>query len=99
MINTINDLLESSKPLQLVAVKVMLTILLCEIYDANKTVVRRSVSEELKLAVIQCIDTVFRRSSTDNLTELYTPVNAHLLSQICFVCVHMIGMESYKKLK
>lgn len=77
----------------------MVTVLLREIYDIEKTVVYTYVSEELKLAVIQCIETIFRRSSADTLCDLYTTANSHLLSQVCFVCVHMIGVESYKKLK
>lgn len=99
IIHMIMNLLNLSKALKLIPFKVTLTVLLREVYDASKTLVHSNISEELKLAIIECIDIAFQRIESDSLMEFYTKENTQILSKICFVCVHMISMESYKKLK
>lgn len=58
-----------------------------------------NLSEELKLAVVECFDVAFANSTTDVKSEFYVPESRALIGQIVFFCVNVIEKDTYRKLR
>lgn len=72
-------------------------MLLKQIFEDSN--VKGNLSEELKLAVVECFGVAFRKSTTDVKGEFYVPDSRALIGQIVFFCVNVIEKDTYKKLR
>lgn len=77
--------------------KVIIVVLLKQVFESSN--VRGNLSEELKLAVVECFDIAFRNATTDVKGEFYVPESRALMGQIVFFCVNVIEKDTYRKLR
>lgn len=76
----------------------MLVVALKQVRECDKSCTRPNLSEEIKLAAVNCIIECFRRSTSDVLEQFYTKDSAVILGQILLTLVEFIEKEKYKKL-
>ncbi|KAH8386317.1 hypothetical protein KR200_010152 [Drosophila serrata] len=76
----------------------ILVVVLQQIRDPKAAVMRPNLSEEIKLAAIQCIFESLRRSTSDVLESFYVKETAMLLGQILLTLLEIIEREKYRKL-
>lgn len=76
----------------------MLIVVLKQIRECDKAETRPNLSEEIKLAAVQCLTECLRRSTTDVLEQFYIKDSAMILGQILMTVVEFIEKEKYKKL-
>lgn len=72
-------------------------VLLKQVFESSN--LKENLSEELKLAVVECLDVAFRKSTTDVKAEFYVPESRALIGQIVYLSVTLIEKELYKKLR
>lgn len=99
MIETISKILESTHVHSLMSLKTILVILLKEIYDEKTNVVKPGLSEELKLAIVRCVEVAMRRSTYEVVEQFYTKENLILIARMLSVCVELIEKENYRQLR
>lgn len=97
LIVTLNDLLQVTRICKLIPLKIIIVVLLKQIFEDSN--VKGNLSEELKLAVVECFGVAFRKSTTDVKGEFYVPDSRALIGQIVFFCVNVIEKDTYKKLR
>lgn len=78
--------------------RTLLVIVLKQIRESGAITTRPNISEELKLASVQCIAETLRRASSDVLEAFYKQESAMLLGQILLSLVEFIEEEKYRKL-
>ncbi|TMW49652.1 hypothetical protein DOY81_005256 [Sarcophaga bullata] len=83
---------------ELTALRTMLVVILKQVRDCEKAVIKPNLSEEMKLAAVQCIAVCFQRTTSDVLEQFYTKESAVILGQILLTLVEFIEKEKYKKL-
>lgn len=83
---------------ELTALRTMLVVVLKQVRECDKATTKPNLSEELKLATVQCITECFRRSTSDVLEQFYTKDSAMILGQILLTLVEFVEKEKYKKL-
>lgn len=76
----------------------MLVVILKQVRDCEKAVTKSNLSEEMKLAAVQCMAVCFQRTTSDVLEQFYTKESAVILGQILLTLVEFIEKEKYKKL-
>ncbi|KAH8242933.1 hypothetical protein KR032_003130 [Drosophila birchii] len=76
----------------------ILVVVLQQIRDPKAAVMRPNLSEEIKLAAIQCIFEALRRSTSDVLESFYVKETAMLLGQVLLTLLEIIEREKYRKL-
>ncbi|XP_017057625.1 uncharacterized protein LOC108098931 [Drosophila ficusphila] len=76
----------------------ILVVVLQQVRDSKAAVMRPNLSEEIKLAAIQCIFEALRRSTTDVLESFYTKETAMVIGQILIMLLEIIEQEKYRKL-
>lgn len=65
----------------------------------ESSTLKANLSEELKLAVVECFNVAFRKTTAEVKVEFYVHESKALIGQIVFVCVHLIEKEIYKTLR
>lgn len=70
-----------------------------EIYDLKEGRMKRNVSEEFKISIIESIDALFRRAVSSIIEELYIKDNINIISQVIFICAELINGETFRKLR
>ncbi|XP_023292391.2 uncharacterized protein LOC111675781 [Lucilia cuprina] len=83
---------------ELTALRTMLVVVLKQVRECDKATTKTNLSEEIKLASVQCIAECFRRSTSDVLEQFYTKDSAMILGQILLTLVEFVEREKYKKL-
>ncbi|KAM7364631.1 telo2 interacting protein 1 [Cochliomyia hominivorax] len=83
---------------ELTALRTMLIVVLKQVREGDKACTKPNLSEEIKLASVQCITECFRRSTSDVLEQFYTKESAMILGQILLTLVEFVEKEKYKKL-
>ncbi|XP_016975679.1 uncharacterized protein LOC108042068 [Drosophila rhopaloa] len=76
----------------------ILVVVLQQVRDSKAAVMRPNLSEEIKLAAIQCIFEALRRSTTDVLESFYVKETAMVIGQILIMLLDIIEQEKYRKL-
>ncbi|KAH8347101.1 hypothetical protein KR059_005208 [Drosophila kikkawai] len=76
----------------------ILVVVLQQIRDPKAAAMLPNLSEEIKLAAIQCIFEALRRSTSDVLESFYVKETAMLLGQILLTLLEIIEREKYRKL-
>ncbi|XP_073816229.1 telo2 interacting protein 1 isoform X2 [Musca autumnalis] len=76
----------------------MLVVVIKQIRECDKAVMRSNISEEIKLAAVKCMAECLRRSTTDVLEQFYCKDSSMILGQILLTLVDLIENERYKKL-
>ncbi|XP_017117471.1 TELO2-interacting protein 1 homolog [Drosophila elegans] len=76
----------------------ILVVVLQQVRDSKAAVMRPNLSEEIKLAAIQCIFEALRRSTTDVVESFYTKETAMMIGQILIMLLEIIEQEKYRKL-
>lgn len=97
LIVTLNDLLQLTRICKLIPLKIIIVVLLKQVFESSN--VKGNLSEELKLAVVECFAIAFRQSTTDVKGEFYVPESRALIGQIVYFCVNVIEKDSYRKLR
>lgn len=94
-------IVDQSRVHTLVSLKTILVILLKEIYSVNddRTFVCKDLPEELKLSILNCFNTTFKRSESDVLEQFYVAENRTFLAEIFALCTDIIKFETYRQLK
>lgn len=102
IVRTITCLQECSKQHKiemLMPVKVITTALINQIMDASTSLIRTNLSEELKLAVVECVTATMANLETDLICEFYAKANEMILARMVFASLHLIKHETYRKLR
>ncbi|XP_037027040.1 TELO2-interacting protein 1 homolog [Bradysia coprophila] len=97
LIDTLSDLLRVTRICKLIPLKIIVVVLLKQVFESSN--VKANLSEELKLAVVECFDVAFENSTTDVRSELYVPESRALIGQIVYFCVSVIERDTYRKLR
>lgn len=63
------------------------------------SVAQSDLSEELKLSIVNCFGTVFRKATPEVINEFYTRDNLNLVAQILFLSEQMVAKEKYRPLR
>lgn len=61
--------------------------------------IHSNLSEELKLAIINCIEITFRRVASNVIPKFYTKENLNILAQILSISENILAKENYKPLR
>lgn len=61
--------------------------------------IHSNLSEELKLAIINCIEVTFRRVASNVVQKFYTKENLNILAQILSISENILAKENYKPLR
>lgn len=61
--------------------------------------IHSNLSEELKLAIINCIEVTFRRVAPIVISKFYTKENLNILAQILSISEQILDKENYKPLR
>lgn len=99
LIESISKIIETSRVHSLISLKTISVILLKEIYNDQSNSVESGLSEELKLAIVNCVEVAVRRSSYEVIEQFYTKENLIFIAQMLSVCVELINKETYRQLK
>lgn len=99
LIQSITKIIESSRVHSLISLKTILVILLKEIYVEQSNGVKSGLSEELKLAIVNCVEAALRRSTYEVVEQFYAKDNLILIAQMLSVCVELIKTETYRQLR
>ncbi|XP_017074744.2 TELO2-interacting protein 1 homolog [Drosophila eugracilis] len=76
----------------------ILVVVLQQVREPKTAVMRPNLSEEIKLAAIQCIFEALRRSTTDVIESFYVKETAMVVGQILIMLLEIIEQEKYRKL-
>lgn len=79
--------------------RLILTIVLQEIFDSSSNTYKLHLSEELKIAVLECFEISSRQVDCDAVEEFMVEDNKILLSQCIFVCKEAIAKEKYIRIR
>lgn len=99
LMECICTILEKTKIRQAVAMKTTAIVLVKQIYDAQSGQLIASLSEELKMATLRALTLVSKNIQSDLIEVVYVRDNLNLISQVLFVCVSILGVERYRKLR
>lgn len=83
---------------ELTALRTMLVVIVKQIREMDKAIMRPNVSEDIKLAAVKCMSECLRRSTTDVLEQFYCKDSSMILGQILLTLVDLVEHEKYKKL-
>lgn len=97
LIVTLSELLQATRISKLIPLNVIIVVLLKQVFESTN--VKANLSEELKLAVVECFDVAFRNSTSDIKGEFYVPKSRVLIGQIVYFCVNVIEKDTYRKLR
>ncbi|EDW42823.1 TELO2-interacting protein 1 homolog [Drosophila sechellia] len=76
----------------------ILVVVLQQVRDSKTAAMRPNLSEEIKLAAVQCIFEALRRSTTDVVESFYVKETAMVIGQILIMLLEIIEQEKYRKL-
>lgn len=61
--------------------------------------IQPNLSEELKLAIVNCFDVTFRKATKQVIQEFFTKDNLNILAQVLSVNENIVSKESYRALR
>lgn len=61
--------------------------------------IQPNLSEELKLAIVNCFDVTFRKATKQTIQEFFTKDNLNILAQVLSVNENIVSKESYRALR
>ncbi|XP_055617312.1 TELO2-interacting protein 1 homolog [Toxorhynchites rutilus septentrionalis] len=99
LIECICTILQKTKIRQAVAMKTTAIVLTKQIYDARSGHLVGDLSEELKMVTLRGLTLVSKAIQSDLVEVVYVRDNLNLISQVLFVCVSLLGVEKYRKLR
>lgn len=100
LFNTIHTLLQRTQLRQVVRFKVLVVVVLKQIFDPARMCMLPDVSEELKLAAIQCLEQLFRALSFEARTEFYTDPSSRVqLAQVVYMALHLVEHDRYRQIR
>lgn len=79
--------------------RAILKIIIKQIFDFPSNTYIASLSEELKIAILDCIEVASRQLDYDAVEQFMVDDNKILLSQCIFVCKEAIAKEKYSKIR
>lgn len=88
-----------SKLTKLMPYKTLLVTSLGQVYDFNTNSCINNISEELKLAVLECFNLSSKNLDVEVVEVFMVEDNKILISQCTVVCLHMIKEEVYIKIR
>lgn len=98
--NTATKLITMSRIETIMSQQTILVILLKNIAVAPAFMtIHSNLSEELKLAIINCIEVTFRRVAPIVISKFYTKENLNILAQILSISEQILDKENYKPLR
>lgn len=77
----------------------MLKVILKQIFDFPSNTYNAGLSEELKVAIFNCLEIASRNLDCDVVEEFMIEDNKILLGQCIFVCKEAITKEKYSKIR
>lgn len=99
LIDTIRIVMQQSRLDQSTPLQVLSVIVLKQIFDVNRFIMKAGLCEELKLSAVQCFESIFRALGEDLMLEVYQRENNGLMAQVIYVVVLIIDTEVYKILR
>lgn len=103
MIQAVTKIIEPSHVHSVISLKTILVILLKEIYEeqskSKPSCVKTGLSEELKLAIVNCVEVAMRRATYEVVEQFFTKENRIFIAEMLSVCVDLISKESYRQLR
>lgn len=82
-----------------IAYRLILKIILKQIFDFSSSSYKSGLSEELKIAIFDCIEVASRQLDYDVVEVFMVEDNKILLSQWIYVCKEAISKEKYLKIR
>lgn len=61
--------------------------------------IQSGLSEELKLAIINCFEVIFRKATWDAVRQFYSKDNLNLLAQVLSISENILSKENYRTLR
>lgn len=61
--------------------------------------IQPNLSEELKLAILNCFEVTFRTATAQTIREFYAKDNLNMLAQVLSVSENILSKESYRTLR
>lgn len=98
VIDALTKIIEISRINKLISLQTTAVILLKQL-NVNTNAPHQTISEELKINCIKCIETAFRRATSDVVEAFYTKDNLHIIAQTLSVCDSMIAKETFRPLR
>lgn len=98
MVEVVKLVLEKTEIRQVTALKTILIILSKEVYEFQ-TGQLIQVSEELRIAILTCIEVANRRASSDCVEELFQPENSLIVCQTMYVILSLLDSVDYREIK
>lgn len=100
LVNTATKLIKLSRIDTIMSKQTILVILLKHIAAGPSFMsLHSNLSEEFKLAIINCIECTFHRTTSIVIGKFYTKENLNILAQILSISEHILANENYKPLR
>lgn len=100
LVNTATKLIKLSRIDTLMSQQTILVILLKTIAVGPAFMsIHSNLSEELKLAIINCIEITFRRTASHVIAKFYTKENLNILAQCLSISENILAKEKHKPLR
>lgn len=82
----------------MISLQTILIVLLKQI-DGISQVSHQPLSEELKISVVNCIECLFRRATSDVTEMFYTKENLNILGKTISICDLIVNKETFRPLR
>nr|CAD7258809.1 unnamed protein product [Timema shepardi] len=99
LINGIRHVVEKTEILHLEQLFKLYVFVFLQIFDPSQPSMVASVSEELKLSVVQCATQVLRSTTANVLDQMYQKENVPKLGQGIYICMQLLQTERLKALR
>nr|CAD7392710.1 unnamed protein product [Timema cristinae] len=99
LINGIRHVVEKTEILHLEQLFKLYVFVFLQIFDPTQSSMVASVSEELKLSVVQCATQVLRSTTANVLDQMYQKENVPKLGQGIYICMQLLQTERLRALR
>ncbi|KAG5673686.1 hypothetical protein PVAND_003711 [Polypedilum vanderplanki] len=99
LIQCINIIISKSKIINELPYRTILCIITQQIYDRTKNAYLIELSEELKMAIFDCLEIASRNLDFDVIDSFMVKENQIIIGQCLFVCKEAIMNETYMKIR
>nr|CAD7452597.1 unnamed protein product [Timema tahoe] len=99
LINGIRHVVEKTEILHLEQLFKLYVFVFLQIFDPSQPSMVASVSEELKLSVVQCATQVLRSTTANVLDQMYQKENVPKLGQGIYICMQLLETERLRALR
>lgn len=98
ILEVVKLVLDKTEIRQVTALKTILIILCKEVYQFQTGQLIK-VSEELQIAVLNCIEAVNRRASSDCIEGFFRNENSSQICQIMYLLLSLVDTQDYREIK